>query len=57
MESRLHFRIHAALIQLKAPTEETGPEADDGEMVMSCLNDGEFQQTSLADESKRTTRL
>lgn len=58
LESRLHFRIHAALSQLKAPTEETGPEADDGEMVMSGL-DGEFQQlpTNLADESKRTTML
>ncbi len=58
LESRLHFRIHAALSQLKAPTEETGPEADYGEMVMSGL-DSEFQQlpTSSADESKRTTKL
>ncbi|XP_046644952.1 tetratricopeptide repeat protein 39B-like isoform X2 [Daphnia pulicaria] len=58
LESRLHFRIHAALSQLKAPTEETGLEADNGEMVMSGL-DGEFQQlqTSSADESKRTTKL
>ncbi len=58
LESRLHFRIHATLSQLKAPTEETGPEADYGEMVMSGL-DCEFQQlqTSSADESKRTTKL
>lgn len=57
LESRLHFRIHAALSQLKSPSNEADSGVNEGEMVMSGL-DSEFQQPPLlADESKRTTKL
>ena len=56
MESRLHFRIHAALSQLKTATEDSGAEVENGEMVMDGFPD-EFQDPTLVEEAKRTTKL
>ena len=56
LESRLHFRIHAALSQLKTATEDSGAEVENGEMVMDGFPD-EFQDPTLVEEAKRTTKL
>ncbi len=56
LESRLHFRIHAALSQLKTTGEDSTTDVENGEMVMGNPPD-EFQEPTLADEAKRTTKL
>lgn len=55
LESKLHFRIHAALSQLKTSNGDPVPEADNGDSVMGGLSDGFQEPTST--ETKRTTKL
>lgn len=54
LESKLHFRIHAALSQLKTSNGDTTQEADNSESVMGGLAEGFQESTSV--EAKRTTK-
>lgn len=56
LESRLHFRIHAALTQLKSLNGDASCEVENGEMVMGGP-DYELNETAPVDEAKRVTKL